>query len=383
VVLELGMALVGIDARYGLRRNRRGIGNYIYYLLSWLPDSSPPGLDFVLYGDAKTDSQLADEFRRRSLIIRVLCAPNLAWWEQVALPLAARCDRIDLLHCTSNIAPVLFKPCRLVTTIHDVIEFRRREFGDTRLSFRHRLSRIYRMGVLPRVAKLSDRIITISEFSRKDIASVLAVNEEKCAVVYEAPTLRPSSAFQQDRELLSSLGIEGEYIFALGALDRRKNTVGLMAAYKTLRAQAGISVPLIIAGIERPEVFQPLASEGIYLLGFQTDEMIAALYRQALFFVYPSLYEGFGLPVLEAMASGTPVLCSATTAVGEIAGDAALKCNPTDLNDLAAKMQLLLENAALRSALVNKGFARVKDFSWERCARETLAVYREVLEDGR
>lgn len=370
---------LGIDARYGLRRDRRGIGNYIYNLLCEFRRMRPPGFQFVLYADRTADPGVVEEFRQDSFTVRVLPGPNLVWWEQVALPLAASRDGVDLLHCTSNIAPVIFKPCRLVTTIHDVIEFRRHEFGDTKLTFRHRISRTYRMGVLPRVAKLSDRIITVSEYSRQDIATVLRVKKEKITVVYEAPILRPSNDPLKERDLLKNVGIEGQYIFALGAVDRRKNTARLMEAYKILRTQTGISVPLVIAGIERPEVFRLLVSGGIYLLNFQPDEVVAALYRQALFFVYPSLYEGFGLPILEAMASGTPVLCSATTAVGEIAGEAALKCDPADINDIAAKMRTLLEDAILRKQLVERGYRRVKEFSWRRCAQETLQVYREVL----
>lgn len=376
---EMKTIRLGIDARYGLRKNRRGIGNYIYNLLCEFCRIRPPGFEFVLYADNSADPEVVEEFQQDPFTVRVLSAPNLAWWEQVVLPVAARHDRVDLLHCTSNIAPVIFKPCRLVTTIHDVIEFRRQKFGDTRLTFRHRISRTYRMGVLPRVAKLSDRIITVSEYSRQDIATVLRVKKEKITVVYEAPILRPSNDPLKERELLKNLGVEGQYIFTLGAVDRRKNTARLMEAYKILRNQTGISVPLVIAGIERPEVFRPLVSEGIYLLNFQPDKVVAALYRQALFFVYPSLYEGFGLPILEAMASGIPVLCSATTAVGEIAGGAALKCDPADVSNIAAKMKVLLEDAGLRKQLVERGYRRVKEFSWGRCAQETLQVYREVL----
>lgn len=377
------LILIAIDARYGLRKNRRGIGNYIYNLLKEFRRMRPAGFKFVLYADASADPEVVEEFRQDFFTVRVFPAPNLAWWEQVALPLAAHKDGVDLLHCTSNIAPVLLKPCRLVTTIHDVIEFRRREFGDTKLSFRHRLSRIYRMGVLPRVARLSDLIITDSEFSRRDIAAVLNVRPEKIKTIYIATGREKSGRNPERAERLKELGIKEEYIFALGAVDRRKNTTRLLEAYRRLRAETGTRIPLVVAGVERPEVFTSLAGEGVRLFGFLPDEAISALYEYALFFVYPSLYEGFGLPVLEAMECGTPVLCSGTTAVGEVAGDAALKCDPKDTDDLATKMRMLLDDAALRSALTAKGYARVKDFSWERCARETLAVYREVLEGGR
>lgn len=375
--------IIGIDARYGLRKGRRGIGNYIYHLLSEFQRLMPDGFRFILYADRTADPAVTARFQGDLFTVRVLPAPNFAWWEQVALPLAVRRDRVDLLHCTANIAPVIFKPCRLVTTIHDVIEFRRREFGDTKLTFRHRLSRAYRMGALPRVARLSDRIITDAEFSRQDIAAALNVRPEKIKTVYIATSRGRNGRNLEQQELLQKLGIDEEYVFALGAADRRKNTARLLEAYRRLRAETGTNTLLVVAGIEKPEVFAPLAGKGVRLFGFLPDEAISALYEHALFFVYPSLYEGFGLPVLEAMERGTPVLCSATTAVGEVAGDAALKCNPKDTGDLAAKMRMLLDDAALRSALTAKGYARVKDFSWERCARETLAVYREVLEGGR
>jgi glycosyltransferase involved in cell wall biosynthesis len=371
--------LIALDARYGLRKNRRGIGNYIYNLLCEFRRQKPPGMRFILYGDGTADPEVVTAFDEPPFRVQILPAPNLAWWEQVALPLAARRDKVDLLHCTSNIAPVLFKPCRLVTTIHDVIEFRRQSFGDTKLSFRHRLSRAYRMGVLPRVARMSELVITVSEYSRRDIAEVLGLPKEKIRVTYEAPTITGKGLLSR-AELFSRLGIpEKDYVFALGAVDKRKNTARLLKAYRELRTATDRDVDLVLAGIEKPELFTPLAGEGAYLFSFLPDEVIAALYKNALFFVYPSLYEGFGLPVLEAMNFGTPVLCSATTSVGEIAGEATLKCDPTAVGDLAAKMKLLLENPGLRTELAEQGCRRAREFSWERCAHQTLAVYYEVL----
>ncbi|NPV70660.1 MAG: glycosyltransferase family 4 protein [Firmicutes bacterium] len=370
--------LVGIDARYGLRKNRRGIGTYIYYLLSEFRRQRPPGMEIILYADNTACPEVVAAFEGPPFRVRLLPALNLAWWEQVALPLAARHDRVDLLHCTSNIAPVLSKPCRLVTTIHDVIEFRRREFSKAKLSLRHRLSRTYRMGVLTRVSAMSDLVITVSEYSRQDISKVLGIPREQIRVTYEAPTAAEQPL--ERSELFSRLGIEdGEYMFAVGAVDRRKNTVRLLEAYRRLRAERRASPSLVVAGIERPETFVPLAGEGVHLFGFLPDEVIAGLYRHALFFVYPSLYEGFGLPVLEAMSLGTPVLCSTTTSVGEVAGEAALKCDPTDTGDLAAKMRLLIDDAGLRRDFIDLGCRRAREFSWEHCARQTLAAYFEAL----
>lgn len=371
-------SIIAIDARYGLRKNRRGIGNYIYHLLGEFLRRNPPGVQFILYADGTADPEVAAAFKEPPFQTRLLSAPNLAWWEQVALPLAARRDGVDLLHCTSNIAPVWFKPCRLVTTIHDVIEFRRREFGDSRLSFRHRLSRMYRMGVLPQVAKVSDMIITVSEYSRQDIAKVLKIPAGKIRVTHEAPTVVGQHLSRQ--ELFSQLGIgERDYIFALGAVDKRKNTARLLKAFRRVRAETGMPVALVVAGIERVEIFSPLAGENIYLFGFLPDATIAALYKHAIFFVYPSLYEGFGLPVLEAMAKGTPVLCSETNSVGEVAGKAAVKFDPTSENEFVVKMKQLLNEPELRARLAESGYLRASEFSWESCARNTLLLYNEVL----
>lgn len=371
---------IGIDARYALRKSRRGIGNYIFNIVKEFNLLHPEGAEFYLYGDRLADPDLANFFRGAPFVIRILGSPNLSWWEQVSLPLAACSDGVDLLHCPANIGPVFFKPCKIVTTIHDVIEFRRTRFGDTKLSFRHRASRLYRMGVLPRVSRVSDLVITVSEYSRRDIADVLSLSPDKIRVTYEAPFAveRPPGR----SELISRLGIgKGDYIFALGAVDRRKNTNRLLEAFRLFRAETGADVSLVVAGIERIEAFALYGEgvEGVYLFDFLPDDMVAALYKNALFFVYPSLYEGFGLPILEAMSMGTPVLCSATTSVGEVAGEAAVKCDPADTGDLAVKMKQLFESPVLRKEFAERGYRRVKEFSWERCARQTLAVYAEVL----
>lgn len=369
---------IGIDARYALRKSRRGIGNYILHLLKEFDLLRPDRVTFYLYGDRMADPDVIEYFQKTPFVLRILDSPNLAWWEQVALPLAARREGVDLLHCPANIGPVLFKPCAVVTTIHDVIEFRRDQFGDKKLSFRHRFSRFYRMGVLPRVSRMSDLVISVSEYSRQDISQVLKIPLEKIRVTYEAPMDVDQPPGRT--ELFSRLGIgAGDYIFALGAVDRRKNTARLLKAFRRLRAETGASISLVVAGIERLETFAPLVGEGVYLFDFLPDENIAALYKHALFFVYPSLYEGFGLPVLEAMSQGTPVLCSATTSVGEVAGEGALMCDPEDINDLVVKMRLLIENPGVRKELVERGYRRAKEFSWGRCARQTLAVYTEAL----
>ncbi|NPV72678.1 MAG: glycosyltransferase family 4 protein [Pelotomaculum sp.] len=369
--------LIGIDARYGFRRERRGIGCYIYNLLQALEKMA---LDerFVLYVDSLAVPELVRRFSRPPFVVRVLNGTNLFWWEQVLLPAAARRDRVDVLHCTSNIAPLL-KVCPTVLTIHDMIEFRRASFGDVRLRFRHRISRLYRVSLLPRLARSADKIVTDSEFSKGDIAEVLNIQADKISVTYL------SLPEEMDQLNGSYPVLEGRYIFALGALDRRKNIEVLLKAFSILKSEGLAGVKLVIAGVENLELFRKNNGldehpykDDIVCRGFVSNAELSALYRHCACFVYPSLYEGFGLPPLEAMAAGAPVIASQTTSVGEIVGEAGLLFDPNDPLELAAKIKSLIVDPGLAAELRTKGLKRLQLFSWEKCARETLEVYREV-----
>jgi len=369
--------LVGIDARYGLRREKRGIGCYIYNLLLALAGLDN-GVRYVLYVDRTAAPEEVERFSREPFRVRCLTGGNLFFWEQVLLPAAARRDRVDVLHCTSNVAP-LFKVCPTVLTVHDVIEFKRFDFGDADLSLRHRVSRLYRMGILPRIAGWADLIITDSYFSRSDVAEVLKVDPAMVRVTYMGLPAKEAVG-----PVEGSVGAGG-YILALGALDGRKNIKVLLEAFTLVKNRFQGELKLVLAGVEDVGLFAGRVGleahpyrQDITCLGFVSDSELVGLYRSAFCFVYPSLYEGFGLPLLEAFAAGVPVVASETTAVGEIAGDAGLLFNPRRPDELAGKILFLLENPAAGRELVVKGCERLKVFSWEKCAAQTLAVYREV-----
>jgi len=372
--------LVGIDARYGFRRQRRGIGIYIYNLLTELGKTA--GHRYVLYVDGLADRTVIENFSRPPFTVCQLKSGNPLFWEQVLLPLTASRDRLDILHCTANMAPLL-KVCPTVMTILDVIEFRRAAFGDTKLSLRHRLSRFYRVGLLPALARQADLILTVSEFSRQDIIEVLKLSPARVRSVYLGLPDRPAFG--------SGVGEPGErFILALGAMDSRKNLGVLFEAFHLHKKAVPNNIRLVVAGIEKPELFikkldlanHPFSKE-ITCRGFVSDDELMALYRQCICFVYPSMYEGFGLPPLEAMAAGAPVIASKTTSVGEVVGGAGLLFDPRSPADLAEKIGFLLANPGLADDLRKKGEERLKVFSWEKCAEETLAAYRDVYNRGR
>jgi alpha-1,3-rhamnosyl/mannosyltransferase len=260
-----------------------------------------------------------------------------------------------------------------VTTVYDLSFLRHPEWhpGD-----RVRLFEKFCLKRLPQV----EGIITISEFSRREIMNVRGVDPGKIHVT----PLGISERFHPGLDGLE--GLPERYILFLGNLEPRKNLTGLLNAYRNLPRMLQKRHPLVIAGAKgwgTKELDRALRSfhegERPILAGYIPQRSLPRLYGGAAIFVYPSLYEGFGLPVLEAMASGVPVITSSSTSLPEVVGDAGMLVNPLDTDDLRRAMVELLEDENKRQALAEEGIRRAKLFSWENCARQTLSVYARVL----
>lgn len=249
--------------------------------------------------------------------------------------------------------------------------------------------------------KKAERVLTISQASKDDIIKVYGVPNERVVVTYpgikNVSDIKPfglelrverykALSMEKIRE---KYGIKGDYILFVGTFQPRKNIVRLIEAFSrvkidsSLRAQNDIT--LVIVGkkgwmykeiLEAPKKYG--VEKHVRFLEFVPDEDLAVLYQNARCFVLPSLYEGFGLPILEAMSNGCPVITSNVSSLPEAGGDAALYVNPTDVNDIASKISMLLKDERLREELVKKGYQQVKKFSWEKTARETLKVLEEI-----
>lgn len=378
--------ILGIDARYAFRPTRRGIGNYIYQLLLQFAEMTQIR-EVVLYLDAASMDPDPQLFPRSRFRVSRLPAFTLTDWEQLALPMAAHRDKVDLLHCPSNVAPLL-SPCPVVVTVHDVIEFRRTPAELARLSIRHRLSRLYRMGILPLIARRAALVLTDSHHSKRDIIETLGIVADKVRTIYLAPdpVYEPVSSERVDA-VLRRLGLKQPYVLALAALDPRKNTEALLEAYAAFREMGGPPARLVLVGMENPAALPwPVGSspdrwaDSVTCLGYVSQEELNALYAGAGCFVYPSIYEGFGLPPLEAMACGTAVICSATTAVGEVVGDAALTVHPQDAPEIARCMYQVMHNPDVNAHLRMRGRKHIASFSWRATAEETLSSYVHALE---
>jgi len=226
----------------------------------------------------------------------------------------------------------------------------------------------------------ADAIITISEFSKKEIIELLGVAPTKIHVT----PLGVSRSFTPGKTQMASL--PKKYVLFLGNLEPRKNLVTLLNAYRSLPQKLRERFPLVIAGASgwhTKELKRGLQlfsrNEKPILTGYIPQKNLPDLYRGASLFVYPSLYEGFGLPVLEAMASGVPIITSDSTSLPEVVGDAGVFVNPYDVDHLKDTMMELLKDDKARRELAEKGVARAKLFSWDKCARETLSVYEKIL----
>jgi glycosyltransferase involved in cell wall biosynthesis len=307
--------------------------------------------------------------------------PGLVTLGNAMVPLQARRLGLDVVHDPTGVTPFLFGAggARSVVTVHDVFTWScpgHSTLLDT-LIYRHWLPR-----VLPGV----DAVITVSQASRNDIIRFLGIPAPKVWVVYEGVSLRYRPSSQEEiAGIQSRYSLPHGYLLFVGSVERRKNLPRLLPAYARLR-QGGETRPLVVAGVKRGGVdkigalLQDLdLRPHVLFTGYIPEADLPALYRGADLFVFPSLYEGFGLPPLEAMACGTPVVCSNAASLPEVVGDAAITVDPYDVEGLAEAMRRVLGDAALREELREKGLARARQFTWERTARETVAVYRQVL----
>jgi glycosyltransferase involved in cell wall biosynthesis len=305
----------------------------------------------------------------------VLTAPNSRLWTLAALPRWARENRPDLIHL-QYLAP-RFLPCPFVTTIHDVV-FRARPRTFPPL---HRT--IMNLG-MPSTARRAANIITVSEFSKREIVRYLRVPAGKTAVTYNAVDERylqsvPTTHIQETRE---KYGIgDAPYVLSVGVQHPRKNVARLIAAFDLLkRRRPDLPHVLVVAGKpgwgERP----PLTKHhSPLIIGYVADEDLPALYAGAACFAYPSLYEGFGLPIVEAMACGAPVLTSDRGAMHEVAGGAAQEANPYDVNALTTELQAILSDENHAAVLRERGKKRAAEFTVERLAAQTLKVYETII----
>jgi glycosyltransferase involved in cell wall biosynthesis len=368
--------LIGIDASRATTARRTGTENYSLHLIREL---LPLGREhhFRLYINQPPPVDLFSGLAEQ----KVIPFPRL--WTHVRLSWEMLTQPPSLLFVPSHVLP-LIHPQRSVVTVHDL--------GYHRFPEAHTLSQnVYLRWSTRYNARNAARILADSEATRRDLMLYYRVSESRIAVVY--PGRDESMAPVVDPVLLAAVraryGIVGPYLLYVGTLHPRKNLVRLVQAFAQLPARDSEfplhDLRLVLAG--QPgwlydEIMAQIRRLGlqdrVLLTGYVPDSDLPALLSEAVAFVFPSLYEGFGLPVLEAMACGTPVVCSSTSSLPEVAGEAALLIDPLDVAALAEALFRVVTDQGLRRALVERGFGQAKMFSWQRCAGQVLNVLEEV-----
>ena len=300
----------------------------------------------------------------------------------ISFPIALKRDAIDVAHFQYHSPPAC--PCPVVLTIHDVSYERFPEF------FRS-WDRARMRWLIPAAARRASRIITVSESSKQDIMEVYGIAPEKISVTYNGVSdqFTPCSDRERLERATRRFGLDRPFILSVGNLEPRKNLERLVRVYARLRKSGKLEHDLVLAG--KPgwqtsritsEIDRLGVGPNVHLTGFVTTEELVALYNRAEYMVYVSLYEGFGLPISESMACGTPVITSNVSSMPEVAGEAAVLVDPRDDEALGQAMCELVEDEGLRERLSEAGRVQCKNFSWPACADATIALYQQVAEEG-
>ena len=375
---------IGLNAHLlNLSGNYRsaGINWYIYNLLKNLTPISD--LDYTVF---LSDRRAREHFDSISLsqsrlpthrpIVRIA-------WEQFVQPFVLHRERIDLLHALAFAGPLAIS-IPWVVTVYDLSFIRYPQ------SF-NAANRIYLRWAIRNSLRRANRVIAISESTRRDLYATFGTSLEKTAVVYCGAD--PAFAPSQDRQAIAALrarrGLPDKMILHVGTIEPRKNIARLIRAFARAKRAAQLPHRLVLIGARGWKyaevdavIEQEQLKDDVIFAGYVAQDELPLWYRAADLFVYPSLYEGFGLPPLEAMASGTPVVCSNAASLPEVVGDAAIQVSPENEAALADAIVRALTDGTLREQMVARGLAQAAKFSWARAARETTDVYRSVLAEG-
>ena len=369
---------IGIEAQRIFRKKKHGMDIYTLQLIRHLQKTDKENEYFIFV--KKGDEECIEE--KKNFKIVEVSGITYADWEQISLPIAAAKCNLDVLHCTSNTAPI-FSNIPLVLTLHDIIYLNKSFSGG---SLYQRLGHYYRKWIVPTAYKKARKVLTVSDFELNTIQDHFGC-DKKLSTIYNGVDEKFDIGLDPKflKKVRNELQLPDRYFFFLGNTAPKKNMLGMLKAYAEYHDSSETPYALVVAESSRKEIEDVLDKIGkkdanlpIYLTGYIPHNWLPAVYRLSEAFIYPSLRESFGIPIIEAMACGTPVITSNTSSMPEIAGGAALFADPAKPSEIATRMTEVATIEHLKDDLIAAGIIRSTMFKWCITASDTLNAYNKM-----
>lgn len=373
---------IGIEAQRIFRPKKHGMDMVALELIKNIQQIDTTN-EYVVFVKEDEDNLVIQESPNVK-IVKVKSA-SYPVWEQLHLPAAAKKHGVDLLHCTSNTAPVKLS-VPLVLTLHDIIYLEKISLNQG--SAYQKFGNIYRRLIVPKIVPKAKRILTVSNFENERIVSHFKLKSNQVITVYNGVGTHFKPVCNQDElvQAKTKYNLPNDFVFFLGNTDPKKNVIGVLKALDILEKSGKLDFKLVMLDINREYlsnltnlIGNPNLLNHINFTGYVKNNELPAIYSQADLFLYPSLRESFGIPLLEGMACGVPVVTSNTSSMPEIAHDAAIITDPFKPEAIANAIIELRNNPLLKKQLSERGIKRSADFSWANNARQTISIYECVL----
>lgn len=404
--------IIGIDASRANEKQKTGTEWYSYHLIQEIKKIAPSDMEFVLYSKEPLRDGL--EKLPANFKSKVLNWPPKFLWTQIRLSWEMIWHKPDILFITAHTIPFIH-PSKTITTLHDIgfekfpelysqklIGYKKSlikkliwllvkiitlgKYSNTELDY-HRFSAKFAL-------KHALKIITVSQFSKDEIVNTYHADPEKISVIYPGLDSQQYKQAEKNDEktnyIINKYNIKKQFFLSVGRLEEKKNTAGIVKAFGILKNKIGQNnYQLVLAGkpgynFHKTEenINKYNLDKDVVITGFVPDEDLPSFMKKAYIFIMPSFYEGFGLPIIEAMSCGVPVITSNFASMKEVAGDSALLVDPNNISSMAQAISRLVNDDKLRSSLIEKGLARAKNFNWTNCAKQTLKLINSIKELG-
>ncbi len=374
---------IGIEAQRIFREKKHGMDIVVLELIRHLQKIDLKN-NYVVFVKPGPDNSCIKETANFKIVL--LSGGIYPVWEQFVLPKAVEKENCDILHCTSNTAPLSIN-IPLVLTLHDIIYMESLSFFTKGASLYQKFGNLYRRIIVPRIVKKTDKIITVSKFEKKRIVEYFGLNNDKLSVVYNGVGRHFVKINEQSKNQLikNKYKLPDKFIFFLGNTDPKKNTLRVLKAYELYLRKSSKKLPLVVSDFNKKILKQSLSKinaeniiDNIYLTGYISNMDLPAVYSQSELFLYPSLRESFGIPIIEAMACGVPVITSNTSSMPEISGEAAVLINPFNVQEITNAMITIEDNLESRNHLIQTGLKQAEKFLWEIMAQKVLNIYQKI-----